>query len=94
VTEYRVRKSDRFFEAAIMGAIDAYCYGDGRQAEIETIGPIWGHRRYNGDEHVIFLERLAVGLSAERQAGSVTPKAEATNLMAEVMDWLERRAFN
>jgi hypothetical protein len=88
MTDYRVRMSDRFLEAAIMGAIEAYCHGDGNQTEIETIGPIWGHRRENGDEHVIFLDRLAVSLSAERDTKSVTPKAEATQLMAEVMDRL------
>jgi len=71
-----------------MGAIEAYCHGDGFQTEIETIGPIWGHRRFKGDEQIIFLERLAVSLSAERDTDSVTPKAEATALMAEVMDRL------
>lgn len=88
MTDYRVRMSDRFLEAAIMGAIEAYCHGDGFQTEIETIGPIWGHRRINGDQHTIFLERLAVSLSADRETDSVTPKAEATELMAQVMERL------
>ncbi len=52
MTDYRVRMSDRFLEAAIMGAIEAYCHGDGFQTEIETIGPIWGHRRVVGDEQI------------------------------------------
>lgn len=88
MVDYRVRMSDRFLEAAIMGAIEAYCHGDGFQTEIETIGPIWGHRRLKGNDQIIFLERLAVSLSADRETDSVTPKAEATALMAEVMERL------
>lgn len=88
MTDFRVRLSDSFLEAAVMAAVEAYCHGDGKQTEIETIGPIWGHRRSNGDERVIYLDRLAVSLSAERSPASVSPKVEATRLMAEVMDRL------
>ena len=44
-----------------------------------------GTAELSGRQQIIFLERLAVSLSAERRTDSVTPKAEATNLMAEVM---------
>jgi hypothetical protein len=87
MNQYRIRISDRFLQALVMAAVEAYCHGDGsNKTEIETIGPIWGYRRVNVGTHVIFLECLAVSLSAERQVASVTPKAEATKLMAGVMD--------
>lgn len=87
---YRVRMSDRFLEAAVLAAMEAYCHGDGKkQVEIETIGPVWGYRRSGDeDEEIIYLDRLAVSLSAERSTNSVAPVAEATRLMANVMDRL------
>ncbi|KQY95027.1 MULTISPECIES: hypothetical protein [unclassified Brevundimonas] len=88
--EYRVRVSDRFLETATLAAVEAYSHGDGRKKrkEIETLGLVWGHCRTRAEETVIFLDRLAVSLSAEREAGSVMPNAGAISLMAEVMERL------
>lgn len=88
--DYRVRLSDRFLESAVLAAIEAYCHGDGKnQVEIETVGPVWGYRRRDIEGvEIIYLDRLAVSLSASRSTASVTPVEEATHLMASVMDRL------
>lgn len=85
-----MRLSDRFLESAVLAAVEAYCHGDGKnRVEIETLGPVWGYRgRDHEGTEIIYLDRLAVSLSAERSTCSVTPVEEATRLMARVMDRL------
>jgi hypothetical protein len=91
MTEYRVRVSDRFLETAILAAVEAYTHGDGQKtgrSRIETLGLVWGHRRKRQECTVIYLDRLAVSLSARREENSVTPNPEAIRLMGEVMERL------
>lgn len=88
MTDYRVRISDRFLESAVLAAVEAYCFGARGDTPTETIGPIWGFRRAAGDVEIIYLDRLAVSIAAKRRASSVEARAEATVLMANVMDRL------
>lgn len=88
MVSYRVRMSDRFLESAVLAAIEAYCYGTPDDTAVETLGPIWGFRRRYEDEEIIFLDRVAVSISAERRSSWVRPRQEATILMTGVMERL------
>lgn len=85
---FRVRVSSHFLEAVTLAAIEAYCYGDkpGRRwRPVETLGYIWGFKKEDEDETVLFLDRMSISISSARGRNSVDPNPEAALLKNEVV---------
>jgi len=85
---FRVRVSSQFLEAVTLAAIEAYCYGDkpGRRwRPVETLGYIWGFKKRDEQEIVLFLDRMSISISSQRGRDSVDPNPEAAILKNEVM---------
>jgi hypothetical protein len=88
---FRVKVSSQFLEAVTLAAIEAYCYGDkpGRRwRPVETLGYIWGFKKRDESETVLFLDRMSISISSTRGRDSVDPNPEAAVLKNEVvMRW-------
>ena len=85
--DYWLRPSNQFLESVTLAAIEAYCYGDGRDnPEIETVGYIWGSKKCMPGRTVLFLDRIGLSLSAERDHESVTHNPRAAILMNNVIE--------
>ena len=86
-----VRVSDHALEGMVLAASEAYVFGSGKKKKkkdsVEIYGLLWGSRRRDTDRnHIIFIDKFSVSLSARGTHKSVTPNPKAIELQGAVIE--------
>ncbi|MDP3603822.1 MAG: hypothetical protein Q8R85_21920 [Bosea sp. (in: a-proteobacteria)] len=94
---YLIRIADDALESLALAAIEAYCLGDGQGSafeQVETLGYLWGHRKFDPDLTTIFIVKASVSISAHRGDSYVIPHPQALLLKDNfVARWSPHLAF-
>jgi hypothetical protein len=87
--DYWIKLSNEFIVSATLAAVEAYCYGDGKQKPaLETFGYIWGYKKETESQIVFYVDQLALSIAARRDADSVVPNGQSAILKSNFMDTL------
>jgi hypothetical protein len=89
--EFLVSMSERLVESVTLAALEAYVLGDGRPGRhrgsaVETFGYVWGYAKPDEDGAVIYLDRMSLSLSSQREGAAVTPNRHAAELKCNLME--------
>lgn len=89
--EFVVSLSERLVESVTLAALEAYVLGDGRPGRrrrpaVETFGYVWGYGKGHDDHRVLYLDRMSLSLSSQREPDAVTPNRHAAELKCNLME--------